>query len=137
MKAKVDFVFHLKEDTGQPAVYTEGESKDGIKELKVKKGEEVPEEIQEYLFLYLKDYLELEYKDGIAVVPDNLKGKEPKPIISKRKYSEESLHKVYEKDGMDGLKKIGKKFDPPITDRSYKKLINEILTAQERERRLG
>lgn len=133
MKAKQDFVVHISTDTGSPVSYKEGEPIKGIKKLEIKKGKEVPGEIERYIFLFNKDFLDLEYKDGVPQnVPEDFKQLTPPPIIPKRKYTEEGLNKVYEKSGLEGLKKIGAKFDPPITDRSYKRLITEILIAQEK-----
>jgi len=127
MKARQDFEMHLDSKSGAPVPYKDGDSLDGIKVVKVKKGEDVPKSVLSYLLVSGRDYLEIE---------EPLKVKS-KPIIPKRKYSQESLIEVYNKDGMDGLKKIGDRFDPQITDRSHSRLISEILTAQERYIREG
>ncbi|MHA1827946.1 MAG: hypothetical protein ACTSX6_04780 [Candidatus Heimdallarchaeaceae archaeon] len=137
MKAKQDFVIHVTKDTGDPISYKEGEPMTNIKKIVVKKGDEVPEDILQNIYLFNRDFLEIQYKDGVPVLPKELQDKKSPPLIPKRKYSMESLHKVYEKKGLQGLKEIGAKFDPPITDRSHKRLISEILTAQEKIQREG
>ena len=43
-------------------------------------------------------------------------------------YTADALQAIYKKDGMKGLKKVGDEFN--VTDRSSKKLIKEIITAQ-------
>lgn len=131
MKAKQDFVIYV--DSGNvPVPYKSGEDKKGIKAITVKKGKDIPKEIEEYILHTNRDFI-----DRSSEIPKELKDKTPPPIVRERKYSEEYLYKVYEKKGLTGLKEIGEKFNPSITDRSHRRLINEILAAQNRIRRTG
>ncbi len=142
MKAKQDFVIHVDKDGNLVS--------DGT-EIKVEKGEDVDKKLTPgqvlTLLVHLPDFLDVQKSAGIIKLnPEEEKKYDfhPKPEvvpehdkvmkITKRKYSYESLLELYEKEGIKSLKEIGAKFTPPVTDRSGKKLINEILAAQEHER---
>ena len=131
MKSSQKFTMYI-DSNGVPGSHKSGEPLKGLKEVKVLKGQEIPKEIEAHVFMFNKEFIKLGEKP-----PEEIKDKKAPPIIPKRKYTEDSLYKVYDKDGMSGLKEIGKTFDPPVTDRSKNKLITEILAAQERIRRTG
>ncbi len=80
----------------------------------------------------------LEYKDMKPILPKEYERvvEMPKKMkIERRKYSQESLTILYGKEGFSALKKIGEEFG--VTDRSSRKLIVEILRAQEERQRKG
>lgn len=140
MKAAEDLVI-IKNKDGIIVPYKEGNSKEGLTFVTIKKDKEIPKE-------YLKRFVERNiekigdviYKDKFPVnLPKDL-GIVPKPEpktmeIKKRKYSQESLTEVMNKEGFSALKKIGAEFG--VTDRSSNKLIVEILRAQEEKQRAG
>lgn len=136
MKAKQDFVYFVNEKN-IPTPFKSGEDNKGIREIKIRKGEEIPKEIESDILMFNKELIDLEYKEGKPVVPEELKNIKSPPLLEKRKYDREGLIKTYNEKGMKGLKEIGESFNPPITDKSKDKLITEILTAQERIRRTG
>ncbi len=138
MKASEDFEIVIDKD-GHRVPYKSGDSKAGLKFIKVKKDTEIPKD-------YLKEIAErninlvagVVYKYmvpqnlpegvGISVVSKTLK-------IKKRKYTQNSLTKIKNEQGFSALKKIGKDFG--VTDRSSKRLITEILKVQEERQRKG
>ncbi|MAF50790.1 MAG: hypothetical protein CMH64_01735 [Nanoarchaeota archaeon] len=138
MKASEDFVIVVDKD-GLRVPYKSGDPKTGLKFTQVKKGSQIPE-------AYLKEIAEknidliadIVYEDK---VPINLPKGVGLPVVSKkmkikkRKYSQESLTKIKNEEGFSALKKIGEEFG--VTDRSSKRLIVEILRAQEEKQRAG
>ena len=131
MKAKQDFTFHISLENGNLVSYKEGESKKDIKEIKVKKGDEIPKEIEKEVFLFYRDFAVIEYKNGVPQVSEELQGTERPPLIPKRKYEPEQLHK----ETLEELKKIGIKLG--CISKTKVKLITEILVAQEKLIREG
>ncbi len=137
MKARQDFVMYVNKD-GVPIPHKSGEPlEEGAKKITVLRKHDVPQEIEKDVLMHNKEFLDIKFKDGKPVVPEHLQDVKAPPLLEKRKYSEEGLYKVFEKDGMEGLKKIGATFTPLVTDRSRNRLITEILAAQERIRRTG
>ena len=138
MKALDNLVIVLDKN-GHRVPYKHGDSKAGLKFIEVKKGTEIPK-------AYLKDIAErniellagIEYKDK---VPQNLPEGVGIPVVSKklkikkRQYTQESLTKIKNEKGFSALKEIGAKFG--VTDRSSRRLITEILNAQEEKQRAG
>ena len=134
----IELVFHKIDKVIVP--YKDGSSKKDLEFIKIKKGTEIPDK---YLERFVRYNLELIagviYKDQ---VPTNLPKGLWKPeltstklVIKKRKYSQESLTTIYNNKGFSALKKIGEEFG--VTDRSYRRLINEILTVQTERQRKG
>ncbi len=140
MKAAEDLVI-VKTKEGTIVPYKEGDSKENLTFVTIKKDEEIPKE-------YLKRFVERNigkigdviYKDKFPTnLPKDL-GIVPEPVsktmkIEKRKYSQESLTGVMNEKGFPALKEIGAEFG--VTDRSSNKLIVEILRAQEEKQRKG
>ena len=138
MKATKDFTIILREGIRVP--YKEGDDKTNLKFIKIKKNQEIPNEHIRNIIERNLELVDVEYKDKKPILPKEF-SPEPKPIkkmkIEKRKYSQESLTKLYNEEGMSALKEVGKEFDPLVTDRSYRRLIAEILRAQEERQRKG
>ncbi len=139
MKAAQDFVIYTnKEGTRVP--YKQGDDKTNIKEIEVKKGDEIPKE-------YLKDfvtrnieYVDVKFVNKQPILPEGWKlipKKVPKTmIIKKRKYSQESLTVIYNKKGQDGIQKIAEEEFGIVVKRytRYSKIVNDILKKQEEMR---
>ena len=137
LKATEDFVIVLSK-TGMRIPYKEGDDKTDLKFIKVEKGKDVPKEHIQNIVDRNLELLDLEYKDKKPILPKEYErvipvAKEMK--IKKRKYTQESLTVLYGKEGFSALKKIGEEFG--VTDRSSRKLIVEILRAQEERQRKG
>jgi len=140
MKAAEDIVivFHEKDKVVVP--YKDGDSKKGLKFIKVKKGEAIPDEhLERIANTNLEKIAGIIYEDKF---PTNLPKGIYKPEltgtvlkIKKRKYTQESLTKVYNEKGFSELKKIGAEFG--VTDRSKRRIITEILAVQEERHRKG
>lgn len=139
MKAKQDFEIVTNKE-GTTRVPYKGDS--GVKVIKVKKGSEIPKEWLQDIVEKNPDFVEIEYSEG---VPQNLpKGMSiPKPVVSKkaqvpkRKYTQNNLTTVYNKDGQDGLQKIAEEEFGIVVPKytRYSKIINWILEKQEEQRR--
>lgn len=136
MKARQDFLLAL-DKKGNRVSFTGVEK--GVEEVLIEKGKEVPDRYVHDLVLRNPDFLDLKFEEGRVVLSEAEQKKfdlpdgklpVPKPKVIKREHSNESLVKLYNAEGMDGLKKVGEKFN--VTDRSHKKLINEILREQEK-----
>ena len=120
--------------------YKDGDSKVGLEFTVIKKGSEIP---KEHLIRLISSNMELigdvEYVDKVPInLPADLYNrpevsKEMK--IKKRKYTQNSLTKIYNDKGFSALKEIGAEFG--VTDRSRKRLITEILAIQEERQRKG
>ncbi len=135
MKALQDFVI-ITNEGGTRITYKEGAPKKGLIFTQIKKGKEVPRR-------FLKDLVEknLNLLDIIYVekrptnIPKDLGVVLPEPPkemkIKKRKYSQDSLNIIFNEKGFSELKKIGQTFG--VTDRSSRRLIVEILKAQEEQ----
>ncbi len=128
VKARQDFVLYL-DKSGNPLPHKEGEPLGEARKVLVKRGKEVPSEVLKLVFNNIPDYLDLKYKNNnILTTPEIEKALEEKPSKVPKKYTKESLLEVLAKKGFKVLKLIGKKFN--VTDRSSKRLIQEILNAQ-------
>ena len=137
VKARQDFELYL-DKSGNPRSYKEGEPLGETIKVSVKKGEDVPSEVLNLVFNNIPDYLDLKYKNNDIVISKELKLElEKKHKIPKKlklepkkqeKYTKESVLEILDKKGFKALKLIGKKFN--VTDRSSKRLIQEILDAQ-------
>lgn len=139
MKSIEDFVIVIDKD-GTRVPYRDGDSKEGLEFIQVKKGTEIPEK-------YLKEICEknlhlvagVEFKDMIPInLPEGIGISKPVLTefkVKKRKYSQESLTKIYNEKGFSALKEIGTEFG--VKENSYKKLIPEILRIQEERQRAG
>ena len=140
MKAAEDIVitFHKIDKVIVP--YKDGSSKKDLEFITIKKGKEIPDKYLERLArLNLELIADVVYKDKVPInLPKGLWKPEltgTKMVIKRRKYSQTSLTEIYNDKGFSGLKKIGLEFG--VTDRSYKRLITEILAVQEERRRKG
>lgn len=138
MKASEDFVIVLDKE-GRRVPYKSGALKEGLKFIEVKKGTEIPKShIKTIAEKNINLVAGIEYLDK---VPQNLPEGVGIPVVSKklkikkRQYSQESLTKIKNEEGFSALKEIGAKFG--VTDRSSKRLITEILKAQEEKQRAG
>lgn len=138
MKASEDLVI-VRNKEGMTIPYKEGESKVDLTFKIIKKDTEIPKDfLKRFVDRNIEKISDVEYIDKFPV---NLpKGFEltPAPVskvmkIKKRKYSQDSLNTIYDEKGFSALKKIGQEFD--VTDRSSKRLIIEILRAQEERQR--
>ena len=137
LKATKDFVIILSK-SGMRIPYKEGDDKKDLKFIKVQKGKDIPKEFAQQIVDRNLELLDLEYKEMKPVLPKELIRtiEEPKEMkIKKRKYSQDSLNTVYDEEGFSALKKIGEEFG--VTDRSSRRLIVEILRAQEERQRTG
>lgn len=139
MKSIEDFIIVTNKD-GTRVPYRDGDSKEGLEFIEVKKGTEIPNKfLKEIAEKNLHLVAGVEFKDMIPInLPEGI-GISP-PILTefkvkKRKYSQESLTKIYNEKGFSALKEIGTEFG--VTDKSSKKLITEILRAQEEKQRAG
>lgn len=138
MKSLDNFTIVLRR--GLPIPYKDGDSKKDVEFVKVKKGEDIPKKILKLVIERNLIYVDVKY---INKVPQGLPtdiglslpevSKELK--IKPRKYTQNSLTKVYNDNGFSALKKIGEEFG--TTDRSYRRLIVEILKLQEERQRKG
>ena len=137
LKATEDFVIVLSK-SGMRIPYKEGDDKKDLKFIKVQKGKEIPKEFAQQIVDRNLELLDLEYKDKRPILPKEYERviEVPKKMkIEKRKYSQESLTQIMSKEGFSGLKKIGEEFG--VTARSSRRLIVEILRAQEERQRKG
>ena len=119
--------------------YKEGDSTKGLEFINVKKGHEIPSEFISDFIAKNLEYVDVLYKDKKPILPKELQPdapEEPKEMkIKKRKYTQESLNTIYDEQGFSALKKVGEEFG--VTDRSSRKLVVEILRAQEERQRAG
>lgn len=141
-KAGEDLVIIMNKE-GAIVPYKEGDPKTELTFTKIKKGETIPKEfLKRFVERNIEKIGDVEYKDKLPInLPKDL-GIISKPVpkemkIKKRKYSQESLTDIYEKDGFSALRKIGLEFDPPVKDNSSRRIIVEILRAQEERQRAG
>lgn len=125
MKARQDFRMFIDKE-GTPISHKSGESMEGKKKIEVAKGKEIPKEIEQIILVRFPSFAEIP-EEKRKEIP------KPEPRVTKREYSMENLGNK----SLSELKKIGAKFEPPITDRSKNQIISEILTAQERIKRTG
>jgi len=142
MKAGEELVIIRNKD-GTIVPYKSGHSTKDLTFTKIKKGTEIPREfLKRIVERNIEKIGDVIYKDKVPInLPKDL-GLTPTPIpkkmkIKRRKYSQESLTEIFNKDGFSALRKIGQEFDPPVIDRSYRRIIVEILRAQEERQRAG
>ena len=141
MKAIQDFVLHVRADGAQNRIpFKEGDLTKNVKVINVLKGKEIPQKYLREIILKNPELADLQYSEKRPInIPKDLgivlpePSKKPMKILP-RKYSQSSLNEIYNKEGFAALKKIGEQFDPPVTDRSSRRIIVEILKAQEEER---
>ncbi len=137
MKATKDFNIILNEG-GVRVPYKEGDDKTNLKFIEVKKGGEIPDDFLKSIIETNIEIVDVEYKNKRPILPKELYNppeKSKSMRINKRKYSQDGLNVTYNKEGFSALKKIGEEFG--VTDRSARKLIGEILRAQEEKQRKG
>jgi len=141
MIAAEDLVIITNKD-GVTVPYKEGDSRTDLEFMTIKRGKEIPKQfLKRFVERNMEKIGDVIYKDMFPMnLPKDLytvpkTSKEMK--IKKRKYTQDSLNIVFDKDGFSALKKIGQEFDPPVTDRSKNRLIMEILRAQEERQRAG
>lgn len=138
MKAGEDLIIIRNKD-GTIVPYKEGDPKNHLTFTKVPKGTQIPREfLKRFIERNLEKIGDVIYKDSYPInLPKDLeivKPPTPKEMkIKKRKYSQDSLYEIYNDKGFSALKKIGEEFG--VTDRSSRKLIVEILRAQEERQR--
>ncbi len=150
MKARQDFELYIDKVTNNITSYKAGDSKKNVRELKFKIGDEIPNDHIKDLLLFLPDYVEVEYKNGNyrslpnMILPEKVKTiigpkieKPKRPKVEsriKKRYTMEELTQILNKKGLNGLKEVAKQFQDekgnPLTDRSSRRLIAEILKAQ-------
>ena len=142
MKAGEDLVIIRNKD-GTTIPYKEGDSKEDLTFTTIKKGKEIPREfLKRFVEHNIEKIGDVIYKDKFPInLPKDL-GIVPAPVakemkIKKRKYSQDSLYEIYNEKGFSALKKIGLEFDPPVKDNSSRRIIVEILRAQEERQRDG
>jgi len=136
MKARQEFVLHIDEKGNK--IPWKGDLKKGIKELKIKKGDEVPKEFIKDLIVYNLDLLDVQFKEGRPVLPEEyVPTKAPEPIVKIKKHTQNKLTKVYNAGGQDALEKIAvEEFGITIPKYTrYGKIINWILEKQEEQGR--
>ncbi len=138
MKAGEDLVIIRNKD-GTVVPYKSGDSTKDLTFTTIKRGKDIPKEfLKRYIDRNIEKIGDVEYKDKFPVnLPKGFE-KTLVPVskvmkIKKRKYSQDSLNTIYDEKGFSALKKIGEEFD--VTDRSSKRLIIEILRAQEERQR--
>lgn len=137
MKAAQDFVIHVNSN-GDMIGYKSGEEPKPDKTINIKKGDIIPDDYVKEFLMFNREYLDIDYVDGHPKLTEKEKEKydtkKPEPLVGNI-YTQEELIKIKNKEGLEGLKKIGTKFG--VTDRSKKNLITEILEAQDKSRREG
>ena len=142
MKAKQNFVIHVDK---------EGNLIPDGKEIVVKVGEELdklPINSIKTILVNLPDFLDLpkNAKGQIQLSPEDEKKyvyhppserilkEETKLVVPEEKYTIESLTVLYNKKGIKALKEIAtNEFKLKTETKSYKKLISEILNAQDKK----
>ena len=142
MKAGEDLVIIRNKD-GTTIPYKEGDSKEDLTFTTIKKGKEIPREfLKRFVEHNIEKIGDVIYKDKFPINLTKEMGIVPAPVakvkkIKKRKYSQDSLYEIYndKEKGFSALKKIGEEFG--VTDRSSRRLIVEILRAQEERQRDG
>ena len=137
MKATEDFVIAINKDRVRVPFRVGVKYKD-IEFIKVKKGAEIPDEFLKDIVHNRIELVDVEYKFRKPILPPELERNIPVSKVMKiksRKYSRESLTQVLNEGGFSALKKIGKEFG--VTDRSSRRLMNEILTVQSERQRRG
>ena len=140
MKASEDLVI-VRNENGVIVPYKEGDSKKDLTFKVIKKDTEIPKEfLKRFVERNIEKIGDVKYIDKFPVNLTKELGIKPTPVakemkIKKRKYSQESLTEIRNKGGFSALKKVGEEFG--VTDRSSKRLIIEILRAQEERQRNG
>lgn len=140
MKAGEDIVIVMHKKDKNQVPYKEGDSKDDLEFHTIKMGSQIPDK---YLKRLAERNLELigdvVYKDKYPInLPKGILTPPEVPTemkIKKRKYTQDSLTQIYNEGKFSALKKIGQEFG--VTDRSSRRLIVEILRAQEEKQRTG
>lgn len=140
MKAKQSFTVYM-DDKNNFVPHYSGDSMDGKTKIDVLKGKDVPDFIVADLLGANPDYLEMEYEQGRVKISDEelvrygmKSAKIERPPVIEPRYSQETLTKIFNEKGIDGLLEIAKKFG--IVKFSPKKNpIMEVLKAQEKSRR--
>ncbi len=138
MKAGEDLVI-IRNKEGSIVPYKSGDPTKDLTFTIIKKGKDIPKEhLKRLVERNIEKIGDVEYKDKFPInLPKEL-GKVPTPPsepmkVKKRKYSQDSLYEIYNDKGFSALKKIGEEFG--VTDRSSRRLIVEILKAQEERQR--
>ncbi len=137
MKAIEDFVIAVNKK-GFRVSYRVGVEYKDLTFIKVKKGGEIPEKFIKEIIARNLELVDVKYVFRVPQLPKEYMPEivTPKVMkIKKRKYTQESLTKIRNEGGFPALKKIGEEFD--VTDRSSKRIITEILIAQEERQRKG
>ena len=140
MKAAENLVIVMHKIHKNQVSYKEGDSKKDLEFHTIKRGSQIPDKFLKRLVNHnIEKIGDVKYKDKVPInLPKDLLPKvevSKKMKIKKRKYSQESLTKIYNDKGFTALKKIGEEFK--VTDRSSRRLIVEILRAQEEKQRAG
>ena len=139
MKARQDFEVFVDKNFNR-VNHSSGNAMTGKKRLEIKKGDEIPKELNADLLQYNPDYIDL------TTVTDKEREflKKPKPKIVPRKHSLESLTKYINtfgrkrNDALEALRDILKEeFNYKSSSRRLGFLRNKILTLQEKRRRTG
>ena len=140
MKADEDLII-IRNKEGVIVPHKSGDSTKDLTFKTIKKGTEIPKEfLKRFVERNIEKIGDVEYVDKFPVnLPKEL-GIVPTPAsktmkIKKRKYTQDSLNGIYNEKGFSALKTIGKEFG--VTDRSSRKIIVEILRAQEEKQRAG
>lgn len=139
MKATEDLVIAVNKDNVRVPFRVGVKYKD-LKFTTVKKGTEIPEEHLRDLLQHNIEFVDVEYEFRVPInIPKGFEPTTP-PVskelkIKKRKYTQSSLNAIYNDKGFGALKKVGEEFG--VTDRSSRRIIVEILRAQEETQRAG
>ena len=139
MKAAEDIVIAQNKD-GIVVPYKSGYPTTNLDIIEIKKGQEIPKQfLRRFVERNLELIADVKYINKVPVnLPkDLLPQKEVSKTmkIKKRKYTQDSLTEIRNKGGFPALKKIGEEFG--VTDRSSRRIIIEILLAQEEKQRKG
>ena len=142
MKAGEDLTIRLDKKSGAIVPYKSRTPTDGLKFIVIKKGEDIPTKLlKRYIDRNLEKIGDVKYVDKRPInLPKDLYAP---PVVSttmkikRRKYTQDSLNEIYNEKGFSALKEIGREFDPIVKDNSSRRIIVEILKAQEERQRAG
>ena len=142
MKAKQNFVVYVDSNKNLVSHYS-GNSMEGKTEMKFKVNEEVPDFLVADLIKSNPDLLQVEFEAGQFKLTEEEKkrfnlssGKiERPPIVSPRKYSQDSLTRILNEKGIEELKRIAEEEFKMNVQKPTKTLLTKILLEQEKQRR--
>lgn len=143
MKAKQKIIIHTTK-SGERISFESNNPPKEYKTLTFKVGDTVPDKYINNLLVFNPDLLDITYISGIPQLTATEKkkfeyvapiSKVPKEMkIFKRKYSQEKLTSIWNKDGRKAIIEIAKEFKFKTKYVRTSKLINQILAKQEADR---